>query len=119
MTLAGWARWASISGSTAKALCREGEGRRGDPVPLRRRSRGPSGLTLRSAPALGHAVHRAPDRSRHTARSHAAHPYGPPHAWAMPSSEHLIAAGILPDPTPLTRPLRQPDLVRALRDVDT
>src|SRR5207249_5593820 len=37
----------------------------------------------------------------------------------MPYVEHLIATGVLRDPTPLTRPLRQADLVRALEAVDT
>src|SRR2546427_5945162 len=36
----------------------------------------------------------------------------------MPYVEHLIASGILADPAPLTRPLREADLVRALRNVD-
>ena len=49
----------------------------------------------------------------------AASPYVPLQHWAMPYVEHLIATGILHDPTPLTRPLRQADLVRALEDVDT
>lgn len=37
----------------------------------------------------------------------------------MPYVEHLIAAGVIRDPTPLTRPLKQADLVRALEAVDT
>ena len=45
--------------------------------------------------------------------------YVPLDHWAMPYVEHLIAAGVLADPTPLTRPLRETDLVRALRGVDT
>jgi capsule assembly protein Wzi len=45
--------------------------------------------------------------------------YVPIHHWAMPYVEHLIATGALTDPTPLTRPLRRADLVRALEDVDT
>src|SRR5438093_1565643 len=48
-----------------------------------------------------------------------ASPYVPLQHWAMPYVEHLIAAGILRDPTPLTRPLRHADLARALQDVDT
>ena len=48
-----------------------------------------------------------------------ASPYVPLQHWAMPYVEHLIATGVLHDPTPLTRPLRQADLVRALEDVDT
>jgi hypothetical protein len=39
--------------------------------------------------------------------------------WAMPYVEHLIAAGVIPDPSPLTRPLRQGDLIAALTAVDT
>src|SRR5436190_1373003 len=48
-----------------------------------------------------------------------ASPYVPLQHWAMPYVEHLIATGVLRDPTPLTRPLRQADLVRALEAVDT
>lgn len=48
-----------------------------------------------------------------------ASPYIPLQHGAMPYVEHLIAAGILQDPTPLTRPLRRADLVRALEAVDT
>ena len=45
--------------------------------------------------------------------------YVPLDHWVMPYVEHLIASGILADPAPLTRPLREADLVRALRNVDT
>ncbi len=45
--------------------------------------------------------------------------YVPLDHWVMPYVEHLIASGILADPAPLTRPLREADLVRALRSVDT
>lgn len=48
-----------------------------------------------------------------------ASPYVPLEHWAMPYVEHLIATGVIADPTPLTRPLRQADLVRALEAVDT
>jgi hypothetical protein len=48
-----------------------------------------------------------------------ASPYVPLGHWTMPYVEHLIARGVIRDPTPLTRPLRQVDLVRALRGVDT
>ena len=48
-----------------------------------------------------------------------ASPYVPLQHWAMPYVEQLIASGALRDPTPLTRPLRQADLVRALEAVDT
>ena len=37
----------------------------------------------------------------------------------MPYVEQLIATGVITDPTPLTRPLKQADLVRALEAVDT
>jgi hypothetical protein len=37
----------------------------------------------------------------------------------MPYVEHFIAAGRLVDPTPLTRPLRQGDVVRGLEAMDT
>lgn len=39
--------------------------------------------------------------------------------WAMPYVEHLIARGVVADPAPLTRPLRQADVVRALEAADT
>src|SRR5438105_3228120 len=45
--------------------------------------------------------------------------YVPLDHWAMPYVEHLIASGVLADPTPLTRPLREADLVRVLHAVDT
>lgn len=48
-----------------------------------------------------------------------ASPYVPLQHWAMPYVEQLIATGVLVDPTPLTRPLKQADLVRALEAVDT
>src|SRR5690348_16694764 len=48
-----------------------------------------------------------------------ASPYVPLQHWTMPYVEHLIARGVLADPTPLTRPLRRADLVQALRAVDT
>src|SRR5690348_1264355 len=48
-----------------------------------------------------------------------ASPYVPLQHWTMPYVEHLIARGVIPDPTPLTRPLRRSDLVRVLRAVDT
>jgi hypothetical protein len=48
-----------------------------------------------------------------------ASPYVPLAHWAMPYVEQLISAGVLEDPTPLTRPLKQADLVRALEAVDT
>jgi len=48
-----------------------------------------------------------------------ASPYVPLQHWGMPYVEHFIARGKLVDPTPLTRPLRQGDVVRALEGVDT
>ncbi|MGH9893482.1 MAG: hypothetical protein ACREA0_16130, partial [bacterium] len=48
-----------------------------------------------------------------------ASPYVPLQHWAMPYVEHLIAAGKLVDPTPLTRPLRRGDVVRGLEAMDT
>ncbi len=52
-------------------------------------------------------------------RAQGASPYVPLEHWAMPYVEHLIAAGVIRDPTPLTRPLRQADLVAALQAADT
>src|SRR5712692_7545472 len=48
-----------------------------------------------------------------------ASPYVPLQHWAMPYVEQLISAGVIEDPTPLTRPLRRADLVRALEAADT
>jgi hypothetical protein len=48
-----------------------------------------------------------------------ASPYLPLDHWAMPFVEHLISAGRMVDPTPLTRPFRTDDLIRALDAVDT
>ncbi|PYP76928.1 MAG: hypothetical protein DMD25_09590, partial [Gemmatimonadetes bacterium] len=48
-----------------------------------------------------------------------ASPYVPLQHWTMPYVEHLIARGVIPDATPLTRPLKRADLVRVLRAVDT
>ncbi|HYR30688.1 MAG TPA: hypothetical protein VEO93_02120 [Gemmatimonadales bacterium] len=48
-----------------------------------------------------------------------ASPYVPLGHWVMPYVEHLIAAGVIRDPTPLTRPFRQSDLLRALEAADT
>src|SRR3989441_7158782 len=49
----------------------------------------------------------------------AASPYVPLHHWAMPYVEYLISAGVIADPTPLTRPLKQADVVLALEAADT
>jgi len=48
-----------------------------------------------------------------------ASPYVPLHHWATPYVEYLISGGVIADPTPLTRPLKQADLVRALEAADT
>src|SRR5712671_2721195 len=48
-----------------------------------------------------------------------ASPYIPLHHWAMPYVEYLISTGVIADPTPLTRPLSQSDLLRALEAADT
>src|SRR3989442_14317537 len=48
-----------------------------------------------------------------------ASPYVPLQHWAMPYVEHLIATGVIADPTPLTRPLNRSDLARALQTPDT
>src|SRR2546425_12741854 len=48
-----------------------------------------------------------------------ASPYVPLQHWVMPYVEHLIATGVIADPTPLTRPLKRSDLARALRAADT
>src|SRR2546421_1254303 len=48
-----------------------------------------------------------------------ASPYVPMHHWAMPYVEFLVSSGAIVDPTPLTRPLKQSDLVRALEAADT
>ncbi len=48
-----------------------------------------------------------------------ASPYVPLQHWTMPYVEQLIARGVIKDPTPLTRPLRESDLVKALQAADT
>lgn len=48
-----------------------------------------------------------------------ASPYLPLNHWAMPYVEHLIARGRLTDPSPLTRPFREADLLRALEGADS
>ena len=48
-----------------------------------------------------------------------ASPYVPLGHWAMPYVEYLISGGVIADPTPLTRPLKQADLVLALEAADT
>jgi hypothetical protein len=48
-----------------------------------------------------------------------ASPYVPVDHWAMPYVEHLIARGRMVDPTPLTRPFREADLLRTLEGADS
>src|SRR6185436_13420009 len=48
-----------------------------------------------------------------------ASPYVPLTHWAMPYVEHLISRGRMVDPTPLTRPFREADLLRALEGADS
>ncbi|PYP45097.1 MAG: hypothetical protein DMD50_12430, partial [Gemmatimonadetes bacterium] len=48
-----------------------------------------------------------------------ASPYVPLHHWATPYVEYLISSGVIADPTPLTRPLKQADVVLALEAADT
>src|SRR3989442_14084849 len=57
------------------------------------------------------------DASRLAAQT--ASPYVPLQYWGMPYVEHLIAAGVVADPSPLTRPFDQAALVRSLSAVDT
>ncbi|HUL48378.1 MAG TPA: hypothetical protein VLT79_00025 [Gemmatimonadales bacterium] len=53
------------------------------------------------------------------AQSTSASPYVPIAHWSMPFIEQLIDAGVIPDPTPLTRPFKQRDVLRSLRALDT
>jgi len=46
-------------------------------------------------------------------------PYVPLGHWATPYLEHLIARGAIVDPSPLSRPFVQADVVRALTAADT
>src|SRR6266478_4061603 len=48
-----------------------------------------------------------------------ASPYLPLSHWATPFIEHLITAGRMADPTPLTRPFRTDQVLRALDAVDS
>ena len=48
-----------------------------------------------------------------------ASPYLPMSHWATPFIEHLITAGRIADPTPLTRPFRTDQVLRALDAVDS
>src|SRR6266699_1415079 len=46
-------------------------------------------------------------------------PYLPLSHWATPYVEHLIARGVIADPSPLSRPFVQADVVRVLGAADT
>src|SRR6058998_1636396 len=46
-------------------------------------------------------------------------PYLPLDHWATPYVEHLIARGAIADPSPLSRPFVQADIVRVLSAADT
>src|SRR5438128_11393750 len=48
-----------------------------------------------------------------------ASPYVPIDGWVMPYVEHLIRAGVIADPDPLTRPLRRAAIAEALAGADT
>ena len=48
-----------------------------------------------------------------------ASPYVPIDSWVMPYVEHLIRAGVIADPDPLTRPLRRAAIAAALAAADT
>jgi len=48
-----------------------------------------------------------------------ASPYLPIGHWSTPYVEHLIRAGVIRDPDPLTRPLKRADVVAALEAADT
>src|SRR2546430_9017464 len=53
------------------------------------------------------------------ASSQEASPYVPLAWWGSPFIEHLITAGRIVDPSPLTRPFRAEELLRALDAVDS
>src|SRR3989449_10787013 len=48
-----------------------------------------------------------------------ASPYVPIDSWVMPYVEHLIRAGVIADPDPLTRPLRRAAIAEVLAAADT
>src|SRR5438552_15877846 len=48
-----------------------------------------------------------------------ASPYVPIDGWVMPYVAHLIRAGVIADPDPLTRPLRRAAIAEALAGADT
>src|SRR5690349_4612258 len=53
------------------------------------------------------------------AAAQSASPYLPLDHWATPYLEHLIARGVVVDPTPLTRPWHEAAILQALKDADT
>lgn len=53
------------------------------------------------------------------AAAQSASPYLPLGHWATPYIEHLITRGVVVDPSPLSRPWRQADIIRALGAADT
>src|SRR5882762_11831219 len=53
------------------------------------------------------------------ASSQEASPYLPIGHWSTPFIEHLIAAGRIVDPSPLSRPFKVQEVVRALEAVDS
>jgi hypothetical protein len=83
------------------------------PPPPRPRHR-PRALWLAATCLLGNSALRSGASAAQDAS-----PYVPLQHWTMPYVEHLIARGVIADPTPLTRPFRRADLVRALAAVDT
>ena len=54
-----------------------------------------------------------------SAAAQEASPYLPLSDWSMPFIEHLIASGRMADPSPLNRPFRVDQIVRALEAVDS
>src|SRR5882762_6084240 len=51
--------------------------------------------------------------------SQEASPYLPINWWGMPYVEHLIASGRLADPSPLSRPFKVDQVVRAIEAIDS
>jgi Capsule assembly protein Wzi len=53
------------------------------------------------------------------ASSQEASPYLPMSHWAMPFIEHLVASGRMVDPSPLSRPFKVDQVVRAIEAIDS